>query len=292
MIYYIIISYFKRIKVKNSNDCKYYLIRLLSKRENMITCKQSIENFKARMDELVNSKYILADNKVSEVLKTISDSTLLYEIFEHVTENFDYDTFKNVCFSFDENGKGSFTLPKKDEDVLAFCFLLLMELDSKRIDLLELCSFCFSSTEGKQASFNLFATKLLIPFQLITEKVAYKLINYDVSEDVVDDSILKSEEKPEEKESEVSLEPTITVKAQIVVMKMRDEINGLKATDKKPGEEYEEAVFVLDELEEFIKAKNPEGITLAFTALKYLCKAVKKFRLDLNELALCISEVL
>ena len=90
----------------------------------MVTCKNSIENFKARMEDLISSKYILADNKVSEVLKTISDSSLLYEIFEYVTENFDYETFKSVCFSVDDDNRGKLTLPKKDNDVLAFCFLL------------------------------------------------------------------------------------------------------------------------------------------------------------------------
>ena len=63
----------------------------------MVTCEQSINNFKLKMEELINAKYILADNKVSGVLKTISDSTLLYQIFEHVTTDFDYQTFKSVC---------------------------------------------------------------------------------------------------------------------------------------------------------------------------------------------------
>ena len=61
---------------------------------------------------------------------------------------------------------------------------------------------------------------------------------------------------------------------------------------QRAAEENGNKYVIVRSLEEFIKAKNPEGITLAFTALKYLCKAVKKFRLDLNELALCISEVL
>ncbi|MBE5742658.1 MAG: hypothetical protein E7360_05020 [Clostridiales bacterium] len=255
----------------------------------MITAKQSVENFKAKMNELVNSKYILADNKVTEVLKTISDSTLLYEIFEHVTENFDYDTFKSVCFSFDENGKGDFTLPKKDEDILAFCFLLLMELDLKKIDLFELCSVCFSSPDGKQGNYNLFATKVLIPFEMTTEKVAYKLINADFEEEV---EVKEEEIATPEKEEKEDVKPTFTSKAQILVMKMRDEVILQKKEDKKVGEEYEEVVFVLDELEEFLKNKNPEGITLAFTALKYICKSVKKFKFDLDELAKYIAEVL
>ena len=69
----------------------------------MWTKENSIANFKNAMNALVESKYILADQKVGDVLKAIAGSRMLYELFEHVREGFDYVTFKSVCLIEGEN---------------------------------------------------------------------------------------------------------------------------------------------------------------------------------------------
>lgn len=84
----------------------------------MSTINESLAKFKEKTDALVNSKYLFAEREISEVLKVIAGSRMLYELFEYVTDGFDYETFKSVCFS-----KGNAVkLPKKDEDLLALCF--------------------------------------------------------------------------------------------------------------------------------------------------------------------------
>jgi len=247
----------------------------------MITRRQSVENFKSKMDDLINSKYILADNKVSDVLKTVSDSSMLFELFEHVTDNFDYETTKTVCF-MKIDGEGKFFMPKKDEDILAFCFLLLLEIDAKKVDLLSLCSEYFVSPDGKQGAYDLFATEVLTVFKSITVKVAEFLISSD--EDVL-------EEKGEE-QLETYQEETPPSKAETEIFILKGKVLEAKEKYPKEVEVYDELIFILDELSYFVKIANAEGITLALIGLKYIKPSVKRVKIDIDTIIKYISEVI
>ena len=48
----------------------------------------------------------------------------------------------------------------------------------------------------------------------------------------------------------------------------------------------------LTKFNDFINKKDMEGITLAFTALKYMTKQTKKIKLDVNKLANVLAEVI
>lgn len=253
----------------------------------MITCEQSINNFKLKMEELINAKYILADNKISGVLKTISDSTLLYEIFEHVTKDFDYQTFKSVCLLENAEDGEKFSLPKREQDILAFGFLFLFEIDGGIENLFDVCNKYFPSLDGKQASYKRFTEEFLIPFMVVTEKVAYKVLS---GESLIEAEELEKAKEVEETESESPKNEKTT--AQKILEDGREKAVSLMQTDKKRVEDYEEVVFVIDMFIDFINKKDMEGITLAFTALKYMVKQTKKIKLDVSELAKVLAEVI
>ncbi len=141
----------------------------------MITTHESIDIFKEKIDELVNAKHLFAERKISEVLKVIAGSRMLYELFEYVTRGFDYKTFKSVCFI----SGGGVKLPKKDEDLLALCFLLLVGIDGGTESLDELCDAYFPAGGSAQGKFAEFVVSVVIPFALTTEKVAEKIMNAD-----------------------------------------------------------------------------------------------------------------
>ena len=253
----------------------------------MVTCEQSINNFKLKMEELINAKYILADNKVSGVLKTISDSTLLYQIFEHVTTDFDYQTFKSVCLIENAEDGEKFSLPKREQDILAFGFLFLFEIDGGIENLFDVCNKYFPSSDGKQSSYKRFTEEFLIPFMVTTERVAYKVLS---GESLMEAEELEKAKVGEETENESpKIEKTT---AQEMLEEGRGKAVDLMLSDKKRTEEYEEVVFVIDMFIGFINKKDMEGITLAFTALKYMTKQTKKIKLDVNKLANVLAEVI
>ena len=250
----------------------------------MITARESIEKFDQRTSELINSKFLLAEKKIEEVLVTIADSVLLYEIFEHVTEGFDYETFKSVCFSRLANGKGCFKLPKNSADLIAFCFSLLLEIDGGKIDLLELCNEFFWTEEGRQRSFNVFASQVLIPFKNATLEVAYSVL------DSHGETVPSAPVQTVENVQKTTYSPTITAKSLVLDLKVK--AVDLARENQGFGEDYDELIFVLEELEDYLNNGNLRGVTLAFTALKYLAGHFSAIKIDLVKLAELISEVI
>ena len=215
-----------------------------------------IGNFNKRLDELVNSKYLLADGKVSEVLKAIASSELLLEIFAHVTEGFDYASAKEKSF-IEIGGKGSFYMPDKDEEKLALVFSLLYEIDDKKEDLFALCNSYFYSAAGNQTSYENFCRLVIIPFGETVNKTASKLINADyvpprrrVTEDVRGLKIAVEKEKSKLKS--VSL----------------------------PQEQKSEAEFVLDKLVSYAEVGDAEAVGVSFIAIRYMNKCVEGLKID------------
>lgn len=59
-----------------------------------------MQRFFTACDELISGKYILADNKISEVLKAIAASEELTGLFTAVTERFDYPAAKQAYLRY------------------------------------------------------------------------------------------------------------------------------------------------------------------------------------------------
>ncbi len=232
----------------------------------------SVEIFKEKALELVNSNYVLVDKKITELLKTIANSSLLYQLFEHVVDGFDYDSYKSVCFVDKGDGeKGKFTLPSNEKDVIAFSFLLLMDVDCGKIKLNDLLNDYFYKESGRQESYELFSKTLLYPFLSAVIKATDLLLSGDC---------LESEK--EDKKEEVKVEKNKNI--------IEKEIEKIQGFALKNADEKDEILFVLSSLNDALENKDGEKITLCFTALKYFVKVVKRPKIDLNSIAFLISE--
>lgn len=125
----------------------------------MVTRKQSIEQFRSRMDELIASNYILADKKITDVLKTVTASKLFYELISYCADGFDYETEKAKAF-----GENGFRFPQTDKELVAFVFCLLGEFDSGRADILKILEKYFPA-DNYDKSYKRFCAELLTPFK-------------------------------------------------------------------------------------------------------------------------------
>ena len=95
--------------------------------------REKIINFINACNELVNGKFILADIKISKILKSISESTGVYNLIEECMINYDFDSEFSKCITTDASGVERFVLPKEEEKIVPLVFCLLVEIDSKRI---------------------------------------------------------------------------------------------------------------------------------------------------------------
>ncbi|MBQ7643154.1 MAG: hypothetical protein IJS67_04555 [Clostridia bacterium] len=249
----------------------------------MVTRERSLENFKNALSELVGSKYILAEKKISEVLKVVASSQMLYELFEHITEGFDYAGYKSVCFTDLSGGKGVFTLPRTDGDALAFVFLLFVEIDERRVNFLKLLEKYFYKDGSKQASFSTFVTMVVIPFQAAAERACEKIICGDGLEEEIISAPpeVAAEEEPQEPEK-----PKASDATEKYISLRIDEV---KENGKLTEEQKEELCFALTRLRDCLSLGDEEGAATAFLALKYMAKSIKKAKLSADELSAVIA---
>ena len=117
------------------------------------------------MDELINSPYVLSAVKISNLLKGISSSKMLYELFEYCLDGFDFDAARSRYFLKGERGEeGRFLLPPDARTVIALGFYLLYSIDTKAVDFMSVLGNYFYADDVNSAYGN-FAVEFLKPFK-------------------------------------------------------------------------------------------------------------------------------
>ena len=226
----------------------------------MLTRERSLAIFLSATDELINSKYILADSKVGAILKAVAQSRMLYETFEYVTYGYDYSAAKSVCFV-----DGGVSLPQKDEDVLAFVFLTLMEIDAGREDVMRILNDYFGGDNGMQN---------------IAEKTFGKIISGEMP------TVGKGEKKAENAESQNFKTEKKASAVSYAITLAEDEFA------RSGSDGAEELAYILKELRDAEEKSDADKITLACLALKYAVKSVKRPKLDTDAIFEEVSEAL
>jgi hypothetical protein len=136
-----------------------------------------LERFLIKCDEIINSKFILADSKISELLNCIADSEMFYNLFKKLTIEFNYNAFKDVSLvsSKENENRGVLMLPESTGDKLAFIFCLLMEIDNKKIDLNKFLQCYFYEDGSYFESYYAFCNQVIKPFKNLVKAAAEEL---------------------------------------------------------------------------------------------------------------------
>ena len=133
----------------------------------MDTSREQIDVFIRRCDELMESRFIIADTKISELLQAIAASDLLYAFFRDVTKSFDYNRAKRQYMNYAPYGNAQKKLlfPQDPEQKLAFIFCLLMEFDNKTCDLGTFLQEYFYEDGSYYESFYALCNQVIKPFR-------------------------------------------------------------------------------------------------------------------------------
>ena len=139
----------------------------------MTTSVQQLNRFFQACDKLMNEKYMVADARIEEVLRSIAESRALTDLFSAATERFDYPAAKRIYLRFPASptsAHGKAFLPKDRGEVLAFVFCLLVDLDAGRIKFDDFLLRYFYEDGSYTASFALFSDRMLRPFRDIVQE--------------------------------------------------------------------------------------------------------------------------
>ena len=175
----------------------------------MQSTKEQVKNFLLKCEELKSCKFIVAPNKISDLLKCIVNSRELYGLFDAVTSNFDYPTVKSNCLVTISNStyeRSYVNLPQTTGQVIAFIFCLLMEFENNTLNFNEFLRRYFPEDGSYVASYRAFCSVIIKSLQ---DAVA------QVYEDELNSPDYSVEEQPDAKKAQLLSVAEILISGEI-----------------------------------------------------------------------------
>ncbi|MBR3864815.1 MAG: hypothetical protein IKJ19_06880 [Clostridia bacterium] len=253
----------------------------------MVTAKQSIEYFNVRISNLINSSYILADKKITDLLKTVTTSKLFYELISYCSEGFDYESY----FSSLPVGQ-AFPIGDK-KSLIAFTFSLLLAIDGKKQDLLKILTDYYPS-ENFEASYKLFVDNFLIPFKDITLLVANEMQSSTLMPTATTKTTvvsLPNDSAPVKTKVEENSQPkfegdqkkylTCYKDIQKILISEKGKIIHSKHLKE---EQKNDLIILLDNFKDCLFLGKKEAIKTSFVSYKYAILAFKKIESEVDDI--------
>ena len=243
---------------------------------------EELQLFLDRADELVDSKYILADVKLANLLKSIASSDTLLALFQNCLNDFDYYAAQKkylVKSQHLSSEKGEFVLPPNSRELLAFIFTTLVEIDGKRIDLGEFLNKYFYVDGSFSSSYDAFITAMIKPFKNTVKMLMDSVIDGKLQDPV--EALTEEEERRarEKRENEINarkerelLKKTYGASVKAIKGILLEDKKKIKAGKLKDAVKNE-IVLVIDMLANVIDSEDKDAIEYAFIAYKYVAKA-------------------
>lgn len=115
--------------------------------------------FLTACDNLKNSKYVIAETKITALLKAVADNKQIYSMFGAALCDFDYKREFTDCVS----GHG-FSLPSDPQKAIALVFRILIDIDNGKMPLANFLEAYFYS-ESLNESYARFGLEVIAPFE-------------------------------------------------------------------------------------------------------------------------------
>ncbi len=165
----------------------YYLKR---KNMNKINNLQEIKQFTDACDEMLESKFILVDKRIGDVLKSIAQTKPVYNLMATCLAGFNFEKEYKLATS-----KGrELVIPTGNAKVIAFVFCMLNAIDDKKLNINEILQNYFSGDDCI-SSYKSFCKQVILPFKVCVVGELYEkkekedpVINENIE---IDDEILK-----------------------------------------------------------------------------------------------------
>jgi len=95
--------------------------------------KADITEFITACNEFIEGRFILADIKISKILRSISTLKEVYNLIAESLINYDFQReFKRVKESSIGKGNSHLELPLDNQQIIPLVFSMLVEIDSKK----------------------------------------------------------------------------------------------------------------------------------------------------------------
>lgn len=263
--------------------------------------REELDSFLARADEFIESKYILADIKIVNLLKSIASSDTLIAIFKNCLDGFDYEKATAeylVKSKYLSGDKGEFILPSTSRELLAFIFNLLVDIDAKRIDFSGFIKRYFFEDGSFSAGYSAFINSMIKPFKNSVKMLMESVIEgklQDPVEALTEEENRKLNEEKEKEEKERKEKELLSKIYGASVKDGKDLLLNIKQkvkASKLDAKEKESLVLVIDMLANTLDSEDKDAITYAFVSFTYAKKAHKLLLRKYKKVSECVKEIL
>lgn len=273
--------------------------------------KIKILDFVACCEDFSNGKFLLVDSKINNILKKIAECNSLYNLFQEVLTNYNFEKeFSHAQIKF--IGKpAKFEMPKEPYKILPLVFCLLIKIQDKSLDF---SSFLKTYFSGENDEILEFSRQVIVPFKNIISAIFEVPVDNQIEEinvtnspqsilnlpkkEVLEDKKIKEEENmekefevssSEEEFEEIDLSSYFSELEKLIndIMTEIDYMPRLKKDIKEDAYLILDAMLSACELQD-LKILNGlivgfEYIAPSIKNIKFLYKELKKVMLDMYE---------
>ena len=249
-----------------------------------MSIRDELNLFIEKGEDFINSKYIIADIKIVNLLKSIASSNTLLALFRNCLTDFDYELAKKkylVKSGFMAGDRGEFILPEKSKDLVAFVFSILMDIDSHVLVLSEFLNRFFYEDGSTYAGYSAFINQMIKPFvntvKLLMESVLDGKLQDPIealNEAEEKKAIEKANEEKQRKEDEELSKKTYGESLKKLRAILLQDAQKIKKSKLKPAEK-ERLTLIVNMLGSVIESTDKDAINYALAGYIYACKAHK-----------------
>lgn len=239
----------------------------------MANSKRLVLEFISSCNEMINGKFILADNKVSAILKHISASEEIQQLIEACLKNFNFNREFSISKVKTPTKPGYFVLPKEKENIIPLVFCMLIDIKNKSLDFSKFLVDYFSTeSEDGKTGYAKFGHEVIAPFKNAIADC------FELPRDVIlDGNIHQNDEeeitKKEEKKEEVDVSKQLFCDE---ILKISTEIiNELKLDYKTKEYVLEDAIYILKTLQNAAMNVDIQYINALIVSYRYIQSKIK-----------------
>ncbi len=230
--------------------------------------ERELKTFHNRCEEVLSSRFILAEKKISDLLKSVVLSPVLYRITERCLADFNYEVeFLKVRVADPGTGRYRLALPESRSRLAAFVFCLLCELESKKRDLQRLLEDYFAPDGNCVEGYAAFCNEIIAPYEAVMTAFAGE---YE-----------EGEETPAEPVNEKffgSDFASLSASTMESIVAHCGTISRLTAVEKSfSGQDKQDLQFLLEAFCHALATRDRKLIRALFVGLKNAFRGYKKF---------------
>lgn len=245
-----------------------------------------LKNFFDACNEMIQGRFILSDIKISKILKTVAESSLLYDLFTKCLINFNFERELRDAKTSNRVNGGYFKMPSEEHKIIALVFALLLEVDNKKINLQNFITENFFSSQGYNVSYSNFALVMLIPFktavmnELKCKEDGTHAANEDEELQELEQNQLKMEQVLET--AKETYDPKIKIKFANLRVALGELGNAVKVSRKLKLNQKEELMIIINAMFDCIKQENIKLISALVIAFEYALGKNKEIKYYYN----------